>query len=805
MSVETPKVYNEYLGVDTYGNILDFYDNPSYNLKLYMIDPASEELYADPGATVVIAQTGVTGTQIDDLTFSSLIDTATTTRSAVEFTLTQPGAANLLDQIQLARIRLGLALSTDLYLYLEIVFKGYEASTFDEDEGGAIAQIAGPYRYKIKLTNMAVEINENGSTYQMSGIIHDFDAYNESMYKLPYSFSTVGKTLTEHLKQLEKNMNEWHSETALSDIPDTMEIDLSQLIGTSTSSGGVGLEAISDESLILSSDLEAEDLNRVTDELWQIASEVDLSQEIEAAPVYTGTTAEQLFDEDKINHRVGTSLDHALLTLLSMNAEFYSKVTRKNDITDPEEKPKTDQAFVSWVRIIPKVTIKGYDKRRGIYAKHYVYTPILYKTARHELALDPKELELSNDDAANRVRQMYANNTLLKAYSYLFTGQNDQILGFDIKYNTGVAILQPPKGGTIGDPSVEMRSQFRAQVPEAEDQTLEGLADKFNKAKDALNKDKFGDFLSDLKGSLDSLTDSVLGGIADATGLDPVQMANIINDNTGQQAEQLVDALTTKQINKLAANAGIESVAAATPTEDPVTFINPAAGQDYEPALSGFAYSADLINPATTDAVTTADLLELGYIDVGSGQFAIKAQTRSDQSGPNPVNSATSTGVKNNMFGFLVNQHAAQQSMLNINIQLRGDPWYLLGPKLTVDSSTPEQMNPQKDCDLFWLEIRSPVTYDPDFTDEDSALNSGYWRYDGVSQTMSALYEIKQVKCTFSGGIFTVDVQALHSGISAANIDKDAVKQGIDADALVETVTDSLMDGLQDQLGGIDI
>ena len=281
-------------------------------------------------------------------------------------------------------------------------------------------------------------------------------------------------------------------------------------------------------------------------------------------------------------------------------------------------------------------------------------------------------------------------------------------------------------------------------------------------------------------------------------------MANIINDNTGQQAAQLVDALTTKQINRLAANAGIESVAAATPTEDPVTFINPAAGSDYTPAFSGFAYSADLINPATTDAVTTADLLELGYIDVGPGQFAIKAQTRSDQSGPNPVNSATSTGVKNNMFGFLVNQHAAQQSLLNINLQLRGDPWYLLGPKLTADSSTPEQMNPQKDCDLFWLEIRSPITYDPDFTDEDSALNSGYWKYDGVSQTLSALYEIKQVKCTFSGGIFTVDVQALHSGISASNIDKEAVKsESTEADAAAQAATQAALDNLGELAGDI--
>jgi hypothetical protein len=221
---DIPKVYNEYLGVDTYGNILDFYDNPAYNIKLYMIDPSSKELFADPGATVVIAQTGVTGTQIDDLVINQIMDTASTIRGEISFTIKQPGAANLLDQIQLSRAYLGLPFTTELYLYIEIVFKGYKASIEDEDEGGEISSIAGPYRYKIKITKLDVEINETGSIYNLSGLVSDFDAYSDVMYKIPYSFSTVGKTLTDHIKTLEKNLNEWHSEKTLNDIPDTVEI-----------------------------------------------------------------------------------------------------------------------------------------------------------------------------------------------------------------------------------------------------------------------------------------------------------------------------------------------------------------------------------------------------------------------------------------------------------------------------------------------------------------------------------------------------------------------------------------------------
>ena len=52
------------------GNVLDYYENTSYNLKLYMIGEEEwlrGQFAAEPGRTVVLAQTGVTGVQIDNL------------------------------------------------------------------------------------------------------------------------------------------------------------------------------------------------------------------------------------------------------------------------------------------------------------------------------------------------------------------------------------------------------------------------------------------------------------------------------------------------------------------------------------------------------------------------------------------------------------------------------------------------------------------------------------------------------------------------------------------------------------------
>ena len=37
---------------------------------------------------------------------------------------------------------------------------------------------------------------------------------------------------------------------------------------------------------------------------------------------------------------------------------------------------------------------------------------------------------------------------IMRAYEYIFTGRNDQILNVDLKYDLGINLLIPPKGAT---------------------------------------------------------------------------------------------------------------------------------------------------------------------------------------------------------------------------------------------------------------------------------------------------------------------------------------------------------------------
>ena len=171
-SKSAPKLPDRYLNT-VFGNVLDEAVNTSYNLKLYMIKDRTSggggyingAVAAKPEETVVIAQTGVTGVQMDGLTIDFVKDKGNHFATAANFTLIQPGAADLLDQIQAAKVHLGIeaGMYANVPIFLEINFKGYEASLEEEDQKGAPIHVAGPFIYKMEIAKISIAIDDKGS------------------------------------------------------------------------------------------------------------------------------------------------------------------------------------------------------------------------------------------------------------------------------------------------------------------------------------------------------------------------------------------------------------------------------------------------------------------------------------------------------------------------------------------------------------------------------------------------------------------------------------------------------------------
>lgn len=769
-----PKYADPYLGFDVLGNILDTVDSPTYSATLYMLRSGLSEqadsevakvddnLLGKPSDTVILAKTGVTGTTIDNIQITTLSTTEKPNAVGVNFTIIQPGAANFLDQIQMAKLYLGHPNTATPTVFLEIRFQGRAADIDNNEEGGQPVIVAGPFRYKLNITDFTVKIDEKGSEYSVQTVASQSYAFRNMIYKMPKTFTTVGKTITEHIKGesgIEKQLNNFHKEAANNGEPDEIVFDLSELIGAGED-GTIGQDKINDDKLLTGEDAEAEDVNRVLNETYAIADAVDHRQAIVDAPKEEGDSAEPIFSEDRLMTKEGVTIDNLFLTLLSMCPEFYNKITRKEKIDEPsDESVKSDQAYVSWFKIKSKVEQLKYDKTRNDYAHRYTYTPILYKSARTDIAVSQKELELPIEDADGRIKQIYENGGIKKAYHYLFTGLNDQILNLDITYDNGIGLLLPPKGGAYGEFSTVTGEKLAGAVAEGKDTSLKGLIENLiDDNKSALDRNLFGNLLGDIKEAVDGLSDAVAqidafaNQVSSLTGMGFDTIKSIIDNPTEASINGLIDALGTAELSQLAADASINQ--ALPPTQG--SGIPPG----YNPSKSAYVYGADLVQESETP-MTAQELVEYGYhtVELNAENMEIKQEVQRTQDSENEVDSGTYKvgSVRNTLFGVLASQHENDAVFMNeLNMTLRGDPWYL--GSHDVQKSDDNAGNFYGDDNCIWLTIRSPVTYDPYYDNEDK--NTGYWKYDGVSKTFSGLYRLVTVEHSFSGGIYTCDINA---------------------------------------------
>ena len=576
----------------------------------------------------------------------------------------------------------------------------------------------------------------------------------------------MGKTIQEHVDDLEKKLNELQ-ESSDSEVKDVITFDTGKLIAAAGggSSGGSSYDLIDDQTLISNTDADAEDTNRVINlESIESADAIERQKALEDNPKDSGETAEQEIEQDKISVAEGVSIHDYFLTLLSMNEEYISKISRKSEIDNPEDDNiDQDQTFISWLRINADTKQLGFDKRRNKYAQQYTFIPTIYKSTRRDVAVDVRETEVK--DTRKVIEDMIGNDTLLKAYNYMFTGLNDQIQSLDIRYDQGLDLLLPPKGGAMGDISITASDSLANTVPEAKDLSLEGqVNDLFNKSENALEKSSLKGLLDDLKSLLNTATGAV-DQLASAVGLSSAQLIDLVNFGTNANKEAFIeqlDAATTKQLNASV------NISTSTPT-----VLDPTIAPDYKPEFSGYAYGSDFLNPGVSYPDVT--LLEnLGYINVQdklaaagiTEQEALESKQGTSSTTDTPSKVAGGTykagSVQNKLLGFIAGSHSDTQFMMQIELGLRGDPWYLGSKGTGLDGVTKKSdataANHKGDDNCFFLNINAPITYDPDYTDEDSNLNSGYWDMSGEARTFGGVYRIIKVTNQFNGGVFTSSV-----------------------------------------------
>jgi hypothetical protein len=742
------------------GNLLDAYQNTSYNLKLYMIPAKTPSgggwmhgaMAAHPSETVVIAQTSVTGVQIDNLDLSFVQSPQSGGSFAVRaaFTLIQPGAADLLDQIQAAKSYLGHYMYADVPMFLAIEFKGYEEDITDEDAGGAPAHITGPFIYQLKVAKVAINIDDTGSQYEFECPIGNSEAYADFNFKLPKDMYVQGDTIEELTEHLQKNLKKFKEDNLLEEeYHDEILFDLSQLknaLGNDTS-------IVSGSNRARRKD--AEQVNRLMNaESQGVKTKEEFEKALEDNPdsLDGGVTVESAGygTAQQINMKEGTSMNQFFTTALVMSDKFLDMTSRKKSFRDPvidEEGFDLKQAFVKWYRIESDIEYLEFDTRRNQYAKRITYKVFLYDIRNDKQNLSQAEEQLEEDQVTHIIRTM----NIIKAYNYLYTGLNDQVLNADIQFNAGIVLLSPPGAGYLGDLSTNSNktganvnknsdpngADRKADIADKQDAFLKklGADDPFNRKlqKDLQMSDKeYKEFVTDkAKRPQREKTAKVLAEI----------------DYDGTQPKADTDG--------------------------------------YKPEASEYIYSADIID----DEGGSKDIVigniksyqqnqnNLNKVRIASGALSPEPINKR-MYGPSIISTSGDTSDGTNaatLFGYMYQNVNDKSILMDLGLKVRGDPYYLGSPTSYAEALKGKKiMTALEEYDLrgenkvrgmdyktgdqnyFLFTMQTPRVRDPNIDDEDE--NTGYLKKMDTAYFISGIYMIIATTCSFQSGMFTVNM-----------------------------------------------
>ena len=829
-----------------YGNILDQYDNPTYNLKLYMIGPtenASTEgsnkndtpdadredvdtsnkdvkrggfmngaFKASKDNTIVLCQTGVTGSSIESCEIKSVPSgSGSNINFEVDMRIEQPGAANFLDQILLAKRRLGIPEhDSSVPFFLEINFQGYKESNLDEsdwnvDEGGHIQHIAGPYIYRLILNTATIEVTYQGSAYNFNfAAMEDKIVNSAKIARIQESITTTGDTITKHIEDLQKQLNEYLKrpvDSGEADSSDTYTFDLSGLVGG---------KFIKDETLDTSDLKEESTQTNKTEE--EVAKAETTQGAVEAGQdKKSGSGTEEPVGES-ITFAADTKIEEAIKTILARNKDYVEAVKPYEVPKDQKEKADANSRKEETAMFVMKHDVKyiEYDKKRRAYEKEFILKPRVVATqttATTNVQVSQEEME------AGKIQAIIEKMKIKKAYEYIFTGRNDQILNIDIKYDLGQALILPPKdaeGHDFGDAALNNPAYFQSE-PKPDDEALDPISDLAN----------FIGNIKSLAQAFKNLKEDPLRELGKLAGLDTGQIKELVADRAGAVARGLISSLSDRQINQAldgikAFKKGSKGQQNVFTSSDRQTLIDENSYGEYTADVSGYQYGEDLLG---LDGTTV-------FLDDLSGKEArekIQENIQNEQSkqhnGPamphietevmQDQSSLSARTPANNLLGYMFAQRRAMDILLNLQISLRGDPWYLgdtyagtgTNPHQSSDSDDPESsevaINSTGD-NFFLFELRQPEYFDPNVDNEDE--NTGLWPIGGNNYFISGIYRILQVTNEFSQGQMRTYVDsAKELPLDLSKIDKNSSLDEIEKYA---EYWNSANDGVSEGLDG---
>lgn len=385
-------------------NYLDMFDTYTYHFRLFMMPEEAYRAGAAMGYAksekIIIAESGVPGIGIDEVTIETLgsisKEAGTGTATKFSFVLKQPFGVSLIDMIERSARRLGINNWSKAPFYLELSFRARENDTQAPVNDGTLRDLV--WVWPLMFTKTAIAVNTGGSIYNVEAVAMGDLSYTNEIADLDQvetiTARTVGEFFIELAERLNKRKNDLGEEETITNTP---YLDEYQFF--------------------------------VHDE---IANEQIILDGQESKPNRSGVFE---VDEDlkTMTFHLNTSIDRIVDSVMSMTKFFQRKVTgaAEPDTSDAPSPDKEEVQFTKMWRVLADAQVRGYDPVRRDYSHRFRYLIVPYEVptvrtlAKEETDVKPKAI----------VNTLKRRGVLKKAYNYIFTGLNDQVLDFDVNFN----------------------------------------------------------------------------------------------------------------------------------------------------------------------------------------------------------------------------------------------------------------------------------------------------------------------------------------------------------------------------------
>lgn len=386
------------IGFNPVQNELNSFNNATYHFKLSMISDSISDI--KKANKVVLAESGATELNILSVrtseVFSPNFKTKNTQWISFEIQLFEPMGTDFYNKLANAAKILQVQNIQKCFYNLELYFLGY-----DQDSGKPTIINGRKWNWPLTIVDISSQLDAYGSKHTLNMIVAFCAASTDTYNVISQGFKLDGTTLKDILGSLSTNMNQQIMDTYLFPmIKYKFEYLPYKNAGTTVNTPG--------------------------DHIINLSNSTDvITRNPDGAHVAPGTTIEGLID--------------SLLSNSSSACELISP-GRKTDSQPVDPNNKKPNCY--YVTLKTDIKLGAYHSLYGDYEREITYTIVPFDVTRLYGNFSRTDDITDRNYNIKRLKYIIEKKYISKLYDYIFTGDNTEVLSFDIQSNFSYYAIQ---------------------------------------------------------------------------------------------------------------------------------------------------------------------------------------------------------------------------------------------------------------------------------------------------------------------------------------------------------------------------